>query len=133
MIAAVQQIRNFSPYLLNNPGSINRLFLQKNWTRAFNPCEKPGFFCRSASRTLKSRCTLKKLKQIMTLSELLPAIEMLPASDKLKLIRILAEQLDTAEGIAPLEPLKTYELPTPYNLFGAGAVLMQAMQASTES
>ncbi|MCY7381249.1 MAG: hypothetical protein LH628_01425 [Microcoleus sp. CAN_BIN18] len=69
----------------------------------------------------------------MTLTELLPAIEMLPASDKVKLIRILAEQLDTVEEIAPLEALKTYELPTPYNLFGAGAELMQAMQASTQS
>jgi hypothetical protein len=31
----------------------------------------------------------------MTLKELLPAVRQLPASDKLRLIRILAEELDT--------------------------------------
>jgi hypothetical protein len=38
------------------------------------------------------------------------------------------EELDTAEDIAPLEPHKIYYLPTPYNTFGAGRALMQAMQ-----
>lgn len=32
---------------------------------------------------------------------------------------------EAAEDISPLEPFKTYDLPTPYNSFGAGAVLMQ--------
>ena len=35
-----------------------------------------------------------------------------------------------AEDISPLEPLKTYDLPTPYNSFGAGAVLMEALEQS---
>ncbi|MBP5975540.1 hypothetical protein HW132_23085 [Brasilonema sp. CT11] len=56
----------------------------------------------------------------MTLTELLPAIRQLCARDKLKLIRILAEELDSDEDISPLEPFKTYDLPTPYNSFGAG-------------
>jgi hypothetical protein len=64
----------------------------------------------------------------MTLAELLPAIRQLPALEKLRLIRILAEDLDTAEDIAPFEPHKIYYLPTPYNTFGAGRALMQAMQ-----
>lgn len=68
----------------------------------------------------------------MTLSELLPAVRQLSAHDKLKLIRILAEELDTSENISPLEPFKTYDLPTPYNSFGAGAVLMQAMKTENE-
>jgi hypothetical protein len=67
-------------------------------------------------------------ERAMTLAELLPAIRQLPALEKLRLIRILAEELDTAEDIAPFEPHKIYYLPTPYNMFGAGRALMQAMQ-----
>ena len=66
----------------------------------------------------------------MTLTELLPAIRQLSAPEKLKLIRILAEELDTDEDISPLERLKTYDLPTPYNTFGAGETLMQAMKSA---
>ena len=51
----------------------------------------------------------------MTLTELLPAVRKLSVSEKIKLIRILAEELDTNEDILPLEPFKTYDLPTPYN------------------
>jgi hypothetical protein len=65
---------------------------------------------------------------IMTLSEILPAVRQLSAMEKLKLIRILAEDLDVTEDISPLEPLKTYDLPTPYNSFGVGAVLMQVLK-----
>jgi hypothetical protein len=66
----------------------------------------------------------------MTLSEILPAVRRLSATEKLKLIRILAEDLDVAEDISPLEPFKTYDLPTPYNSFGAGAILMDALKQS---
>jgi hypothetical protein len=66
----------------------------------------------------------------MTLAEALPAARRLSATEKLKLIRILAEDLDTAEDIALLEPFKTYELPTPYDCFGAGAVLMETLRQS---
>jgi hypothetical protein len=69
----------------------------------------------------------------MTLAEMLPAARRLSASEKLKLIRILAEDLDLAEDISPLEPFKTYDLPTPYNSFGAGAVLMAALNQSDAS
>jgi hypothetical protein len=66
----------------------------------------------------------------MTLAEVLPSARRLSAAEKLKLIRILAEDLDIAEDISPLEPFKTYDLPTPYDSFGAGAVLMEALQQS---
>lgn len=66
----------------------------------------------------------------MTLAEILPAVRQLSATEKLKLIRILAEDLDIVEDIAPLEPFKTYDLPTPYDSFGAGAVLMEALKKS---
>lgn len=64
----------------------------------------------------------------MTLAELLPAVRQLSATEKLKLIRILAEDLDVVEDISPLEPFKTYALPTPYDSFGAGAILMEALK-----
>ena len=64
----------------------------------------------------------------MTLAEIIPIVRKLSPSEKLKLIRILAEDLDRVEDISPLEPFKTYDLPTPYNSFGAGAVLMEALE-----
>ncbi len=64
----------------------------------------------------------------MTLAEVLPAARQLSATEKLKLIRILAEDLDIVGDISPLEPFKTYHLPTPYGSFGAGAVLMEALK-----
>lgn len=66
----------------------------------------------------------------MTLAEVLPAARRLSAMEKLKLIRILAEDLDMTEDIAPLEPFKTYDLPTPYDNFGAGEILMEALNHS---
>lgn len=66
----------------------------------------------------------------MTLADLLPEVRKLSATEKLKLIRILAEDLEMAKDIAPLEPFKTYDLPTPYDCFGASAVLMEAFKRS---
>ncbi|WP_348251864.1 hypothetical protein [Leptolyngbya sp. FACHB-1515] len=54
----------------------------------------------------------------------------LSAMEKLKLIQILAENLSIAEDISPLEPFKIYDLPTPCNSFGAGAILMQTLRLS---
>ncbi|NES19614.1 MAG: hypothetical protein F6K41_11965 [Symploca sp. SIO3E6] len=69
----------------------------------------------------------------MTLSEVLPSVRQLSIIEKLKLIRILAEDLEAAEDISPLEPFKTYDLPTPYNSFGAGAILMQSLDSSSQT
>jgi hypothetical protein len=63
----------------------------------------------------------------MTLAELLPAIQHLPPTDKLKLIRVLAEELDTGEDISPLVPHKVYCLPTPYDTVGTGRMLLDAI------
>ena len=65
----------------------------------------------------------------MNLSEILPSVRQLSTTEKLKLIRILAEYLEAAEDISPLEPFKTYNLPTPYHSYGAGAILMQAAES----
>jgi hypothetical protein len=69
----------------------------------------------------------------MTLSEVLPSIRQLSISEKLKLIRILAEDLEAAEDISPLEPYKTYDLPTPCNSFGAGAALIKALESADQA
>lgn len=67
-------------------------------------------------------------EEVMTLTEVLPAVRQLPTLDKIRLIRILAEELDLEEDIFPFEPYKIYYLPTPYNTFGAGKALMDAMR-----
>jgi hypothetical protein len=43
----------------------------------------------------------------MAFAEVLPAARQFSAVEKLKLIRILVEALETTEDIAPLEPFKT--------------------------
>lgn len=71
---------------------------------------------------------------MLTLAELLPDIQQLPVREKLRLIRILAEDLDTAEDIHPFVPHKVYVLSTPYNSYGSGRALMEALkQADMES
>ncbi len=69
----------------------------------------------------------------MTLAEVLPAIRQFSAIEKLKLIQILAEYLEVAETTAPLESFKTYDLPTTYDNFGAGAILMATLNQSNEA
>jgi hypothetical protein len=69
----------------------------------------------------------------MTLADVISIARKLSPSEKLKLIRILAEDLDTAEDISPLEPFKTYDLPTPYNSFGAGVIMMEALKSQDSS
>jgi hypothetical protein len=49
----------------------------------------------------------------MTLAEVLPAVRQLTAPEKLKLIRLLAEDLDRDEASSPFERGKVYNLPTP--------------------
>lgn len=68
----------------------------------------------------------------VSLTELLPSIRQLPALEKVRLIRILAEELDTINDISPLQPDKLYYLRTPYNSFGVGRVLMTAMTETEE-
>ena len=62
----------------------------------------------------------------MTLTELLPSIQHLPVAEKLRLIRVLAEELDSGEDISPLTPHKVYYVATPYGMSGAGRALLDA-------
>jgi hypothetical protein len=66
----------------------------------------------------------------MTLAKVLPAAQQLSPEEKLQLIQILSEDLNFVEDISPLQPFKTYSLPTPYNCYGAGAMLMAAFNRS---
>jgi len=54
----------------------------------------------------------------------------LSSYDKLRLIRILAEELESSKNIFPLEEDRTYDLPTPYNSFGAAEILMNTLKSS---
>lgn len=64
------------------------------------------------------------------LTSIMPSVRMLTALDKLRLIRILAEDLEEAREIFPFEAGKTYHLPTPYNAFGAAAILADGLESS---
>lgn len=65
----------------------------------------------------------------MTLIEVLPSIKQLSALEKIRLIRILSEELDVLDDIAPFELGKIYHLPTPYGVYGAGKIQMESMAA----
>lgn len=64
----------------------------------------------------------------MTLTDILPFVQQLRMIDKLRLIRIIAEQLDAEGNIFPLEQGKFYDMPTPYNTFGMAEILMNKLE-----
>ena len=65
----------------------------------------------------------------MKLAELLPAVSQLPKHEKLELVRLLSSELHGDIDISPLEPFKTYFLPTPYKTTDAATVLMKSLSA----
>jgi hypothetical protein len=69
----------------------------------------------------------------MTLAEVLPAVRQLTAPEKLKLIRLLAEDLDRDEANSPFERGKVYNLPTPYDSYGAAQALADALATGHET
>ncbi len=70
--------------------------------------------------------TTKSTKSV-SLPDIVPAIRMLSAFDKLKLIRILAEELENAKDFFPFESGKTYQMVTPYNMFGAADIMAKTI------
>ena len=70
------------------------------------------------------------LLETNTEGTLINTVRQLSTPNKVKLLHILAAELDTTENIFPFEKDKTYQLPTPYNTFGAGQALMDAIQSS---
>jgi hypothetical protein len=69
----------------------------------------------------------------MSLAEVLPNARALPAADKLRLIRLLADELDLDQDIAPLEHGSTYLIATPEFEQGAAAALMRELEATAQS
>jgi hypothetical protein len=66
---------------------------------------------------------------MITLTELLPNIHKLTVLDKVRLMRILAEEIEVpkSEEQHYFEPYKTYYLHTPQFEEGAVAILMEAL------
>jgi len=79
---------------------------------------------------METALSLNNTQQIITLNDIIPAVQKLPSVDKIRLIRILAEELDKNEYIFPFEPDKVYHLPTPYNTFGVAETLMNTLKTS---
>lgn len=63
----------------------------------------------------------------MTLSDILPNVRELTTHEKISLLRILTDEISLKEDISPLRPHQLYYLPTPYDTFGAGKILVDAM------
>ncbi len=75
---------------------------------------------------------------MLTLTDLLPNIYQLHFLDKIRLIRILAEDIDVSNNKNDkvqtyFDPSQTYYLHTPQFETGAADILMQALQASQEN
>ncbi|NOT55930.1 MAG: hypothetical protein HOP18_15130 [Deltaproteobacteria bacterium] len=68
----------------------------------------------------------------MTLAEVLPVVRQLTAAEKLILMRLLAEDIGGNDASALLQSGKVYNLPTPYDSYGAAQVLADALAAADE-
>ena len=64
----------------------------------------------------------------MSLSEILPEVRSLSAADKLRLIRLLSEDVDGAPDITPLEHGRAYAVATPQFESGATEALLRELQ-----
>ncbi len=63
----------------------------------------------------------------MTLTDILPSARQLPAADKLRLIRVLVDEIDTGDAVVPLEHGRTYAVPTPQFEPGAADALLREL------
>jgi hypothetical protein len=61
----------------------------------------------------------------MTLNEVLSEAQALSRADKLRLIRVLAHELEHEEGL--IEPNRSYPIWSPDQAFSAAAVLLEAL------
>lgn len=64
----------------------------------------------------------------MSLNELLPEVHELAPADKLRLIRILAEDIEA--DVSPFEPGRTYAVATPTFEPGAAEALMMELETT---
>ena len=73
------------------------------------------------------------LERPLTLTSIMPTVRRLPVLDKLKLIRVLAEDVEREGDIFPFETRKTYQFPTPYETYGAAEILLEGLAAYDEN
>ena len=64
----------------------------------------------------------------MSLTEVLPEVESLSRLDKIRLIQLLAQQLER-ESSGMIEPDNSYLIPSPDTAFAAAATLLIALEA----
>jgi hypothetical protein len=64
----------------------------------------------------------------MSLAEILPGVRSLSVAEKLALIRVLAEQVDSEMEIRPLEQGRTYVVSTPIFEAGAAEILLRELK-----
>jgi hypothetical protein len=67
----------------------------------------------------------------MSLSEIIPSVRELSAADKLRLIRVLAEDVAPDSGVTPLESSRTYVLSTPVFEPGAAQALLEELKSGS--
>ena len=65
----------------------------------------------------------------MSIVELLPAVRSLSRADKLRLIQMLAAELEGEEASTPLVPGQTYPLWSPVEAYAAATVLLGVLEA----
>jgi hypothetical protein len=63
----------------------------------------------------------------MTLTEVLPEVQTLSRLDKIRLIALLAQELERDEG-ALIEPGRSYPVWSPDRAFSAAAALLEALE-----
>ena len=63
----------------------------------------------------------------MSLTEVLPDVQTLSRLDKIRLIQLLARELEQDEG-CPIEPGRSYPVWSPDQAFTAAAALLQALE-----
>jgi hypothetical protein len=64
---------------------------------------------------------------MMSLTEVLPEVQALSRVDKIRLIQILAQELERNEG-GLIEPGRSYPVWSPDQAFSAAAVLLEALE-----
>ena len=62
----------------------------------------------------------------MSITEMLPEVRSLSRGDKLKLIQLLAQELERDEA-EPIEPNRDYPIWPPHSAFAAGTTMLEVL------
>ncbi len=64
----------------------------------------------------------------MSLTELLPELQALSRADRLRVVQFLVTDLAREEGVALIEPGRTYPVWTPYDAFEAATAVYETLR-----